>query len=309
MQKEYDEGSNLWSPKDNPSEIASNRINALFPSKTRFLSMIMVAKNGQNLMTVNSFKEMANVQSVFFGFKKGDLNIASLCLGYCAATSGPLNFFNTYSTLDGITTDAALKTKIHAGKGGSGQVISLNEIMKETNVKIVQDMKTGAVNTDFTSFKATQITIILKDTYTKEQNKELELALEKEVLAQNNKSKLIKTYFFSISSQGEAFSADIKSDLQLVSMAVLLVSIYCLLFMGSFSPIHSRISLSLGGLLVVGLSFSSASGLLSICGLAKSGVHNLLPFLLIGIGVDDMFVIVNSVDLTPTTLDSNVRFI
>jgi len=79
-------------------------------------------------------------------------------------------------------------------------------------------------------------------------------------------------------------------------MAVLLVSIYCVIFLGSLSPIHSRVSLALGGLLVVGLSYSASSGLLSICGLPKTGVHNLLPFLLIGIGVDDMFVIVNSVD-------------
>lgn len=44
------------------------------------------------------------------------------------------------------------------------------------------------------------------------------------------------------------------------------------------------------------LSYSSSYGLLSLCGLKVSGIHNLLPFLLIGIGADDMFVVVNAVD-------------
>ena len=38
-----------------------------------------------------------------------------------------------------------------------------------------------------------------------------------------------------------------------------------------------------------------------------TGVHNILPFLLIGIGVDDMFVIVNAVDQTDTRLSVTQR--
>jgi len=44
------------------------------------------------------------------------------------------------------------------------------------------------------------------------------------------------------------------------------------------------------------LSYTSSFGLLSICGMKVTGIHNLLPFLLIGIGADDMFVVVNAVD-------------
>lgn len=58
MQKEYDEQENVWSPKDNPTEIAGNRKKSLFPSSTRFLSLILVAKNDQNLMQVDAFKEI-----------------------------------------------------------------------------------------------------------------------------------------------------------------------------------------------------------------------------------------------------------
>lgn len=40
-----------------------------------------------------------------------------------------------------------------------------------------------------------------------------------------------------------------------------------------------------------------------------TGVHNLMPFLLIGIGVDDMFVVANAVDQMPFTMTGNERII
>ena len=40
-----------------------------------------------------------------------------------------------------------------------------------------------------------------------------------------------------------------------------------------------------------------------------AGVHNLMPFLLIGIGVDDMFVIANAVDQVPFSKSPNERLI
>ena len=40
-----------------------------------------------------------------------------------------------------------------------------------------------------------------------------------------------------------------------------------------------------------------------------SGVHNLMPFLLIGIGVDDMFVIANAIDQVPFTTSATDRIV
>ena len=59
---------------------------------------------------------------------------------------------------------------------------------------------------------------------------------------------------------------------------------------------HCRLVVSLMGLLSVGLAYASGFGLVYLCGGETAGVHNLMPFLLIGIGVDDMFVICNAVD-------------
>jgi len=93
-----------------------------------------------------------------------------------------------------------------------------------------------------------------------------------------------------------AFSDDIQADLALVQIAIILVALYTIFVLGTFSAIHCRCVVSLMGLVSVGLAYGSGFGLSFLCGGETAGVHNLLPFLLIGIGVDDMFVICNALD-------------
>lgn len=85
-------------------------------------------------------------------------------------------------------------------------------------------------------------------------------------------------------------------DLAMVGQSIGLVSVYCIIFMGSFSPIHFRSAAGAIALLCVGLSYGSSAGLAYLVGSKSAGIHNLLPFMLIGIGVDDMFVISSAID-------------
>lgn len=48
------------------------------------------------------------------------------------------------------------------------------------------------------------------------------------------------------------------------------------------------------GLMSVGMAFSSAIGLCSYFGISYGPVHTSLPFLLMGLGIDDIFVIMAS---------------
>ena len=55
------------------------------------------------------------------------------------------------------------------------------------------------------------------------------------------------------------------------------------------------------------MAIASSYGVCSYLGLFYSPLMNVLPFLLLGVGVDDMFVIVNSYDLVDPTLDLPTR--
>ena len=92
---------------------------------------------------------------------------------------------------------------------------------------------------------------------------------------------------------------DFNADLVLIQIAIMMVGFYTALNIGSCSPIHCRCCVTIWGLLCVGICYFAGFSISFALGFKQSGVHNLMAFLLIGIGVDDMFVVMNAVDQTP----------
>ena len=103
--------------------------------------------------------------------------------------------------------------------------------------------------------------------------------------------------------------ADAFEDSGLLAIAIALVSIYSYLVLGGFSPILFRSYTAFVGILCVLVSVSSGYALALLFGNKVSTLHHIIPFLVVGIGVDDMFVIVYSIDQTPTDMNPNDRFI
>ena len=90
-------------------------------------------------------------------------------------------------------------------------------------------------------------------------------------------------------------------------IAVSLIVIYCAVFLGSFSPIHCRLVVALTGVMTVLLACLSGFGICLLYGWKITELNNVLPVLMLGIGVDDMFVICNAVDQQPLTLPASER--
>lgn len=123
-----------------------------------------------------------------------------------------------------------------------------------------------------------------------------EISLNDLCIEFNEGSTYIDVFVFSGGGIQESFATDLTSDLSGVQIAVMLVAVYCIIFMGTCSPIHFRSAAAGIALLCVGLSFASSNGFAFLVGGKSAGIHNLLPFLLIGIGVDDCFVISSCID-------------
>jgi len=94
----------------------------------------------------------------------------------------------------------------------------------------------------------------------------------------------------------QAFEADVNNDLMLVNFAVMTVAAYSVIFLGSCSPIHIRACLGCCGIATIMLSFIVGCSVMYLAGQLGSDINTLLPFMLVGIGVDDMFVISNAID-------------
>ena len=90
--------------------------------------------------------------------------------------------------------------------------------------------------------------------------------------------------------------------------AIALIFLYSFIVLGNCSPVHMRSVAAVVGVSCVGLSICAGYGIAGHYGYLVSKMHTLMPFLMLGLGVDDMFVIVNSIDQTPMHLQATERF-
>ncbi|KAF7383567.1 hypothetical protein HZH66_012917 [Vespula vulgaris] len=92
---------------------------------------------------------------------------------------------------------------------------------------------------------------------------------------------------------------DVLHEVMMNNMPILccglsLITIYVLSMIGRCNAIEQRLYLSLMGVSVVGQALISSYGICYYLGYFYGPLHRVLPFLLLGIGVDDMFVIMHS---------------
>ena len=75
-----------------------------------------------------------------------------------------------------------------------------------------------------------------------------------------------------------------------------MVVTYFTAFLGNCSPIHCRVSISVMGLTCVALSVLGGRGICYYFGMLKDDMQESVPFLMLGIGIDDIFVLCNALD-------------
>lgn len=90
--------------------------------------------------------------------------------------------------------------------------------------------------------------------------------------------------------------ATLTGDIIYGVISVSLIVMYCSAFLGSCSPIHCRLLVALTGVLCVLLACAAGYGICYIYGWKGTELVSVLPVLILGIGVDDMFVICNAID-------------
>jgi predicted RND superfamily exporter protein len=98
------------------------------------------------------------------------------------------------------------------------------------------------------------------------------------------------TGFFTRSFKDE-FGEAILGDISRVAMSYVLIFLYLLFMLGKWDLVWSKLSLSVVVLFVVGFSFTAANGICGYIGVKENPLNNNIPFLLLGLGVDDAFVL------------------
>lgn len=97
-------------------------------------------------------------------------------------------------------------------------------------------------------------------------------------------------------SRGDSLAQALTGDLPLLSIGFIFLGVYVVLFLGDFHAIRSHMLLGSCALLTTGLSLGVCFGLSSALGMFFGPVHQILPLLIIGIGIDDCFHVTRAAD-------------
>ena len=122
------------------------------------------------------------------------------------------------------------------------------------------------------------------------------LHMQAELHAWGERSEFLNVHSLSMDAWESSFLSSIAGDAGLMGLAVALVTTYSLFVLGALSPVHFRSCTATVGTMCVVLGAASGYALAFFAGQQTSSFHNILPFMVIGVGVDDMFVIVSTID-------------
>ena len=84
--------------------------------------------------------------------------------------------------------------------------------------------------------------------------------------------------------------------------AALLCILYIFCFLGNWSPVHCRVGMSLIGMGCIYISILAGQGISYFLGYTKNNIQESIPFLMLGIGLDDIFVLCTALDQTSLEL-------
>ena len=92
-------------------------------------------------------------------------------------------------------------------------------------------------------------------------------------------------------SWGDEFGAAIKNDVSKLGIAYMLILVYMIIMLSGWDAVNSMVGMSMVVIIIVGLSFGGCMGIGAHLGLYNNNLNNNIPFLLLGLGVDDAFVL------------------
>ncbi|KAA0184825.1 hypothetical protein HAZT_HAZT005391 [Hyalella azteca] len=116
-----------------------------------------------------------------------------------------------------------------------------------------------------------------------------------DTVLQQSPSKMT-VYANAASSFGNVSDSNIWGDVTFLTVGFALMFIFVNGTLGRRNKVEQRPLLSLFGLMSVSMALLSSYGICSAMGIMYSPVNSILPLLLIGLGVDDMFIIVSTWD-------------
>jgi len=295
----------LWVPQNTRAEKETDQFLDNYPPESRFNNILVTSdnKDDTNVLTKASLVSAMKLHLVIEGgkatYEEKDYALVDLCSPFraaCADSTGGGDTCQCFVTsilgewnynLTTLENDDAWLTTLN---GYGNTTDDLIEVLGNAEVD---------ANGDVVSAEAFSINYFLKSNGKLEDP--ISEAWEGDVFLDTVQSDDVeKSYpgltlnYLSSRSFSDEFGGAIQGDITFVQVSYLIAFIFLGATLGRFCGSGSRWAVSLCALVLVAASSVAAIGLSSYFGLFYGPVHSLLPFVLLGIGLDDVFVIVNA---------------
>lgn len=117
----------------------------------------------------------------------------------------------------------------------------------------------------------------------------------------------MKIYCLTTSGLTDAFNNGFENDLKLTKISLLVVCLYMILFLGGWSPIHCRLVIAIVGIVSVTIACIIGFAICFYFDQKMTKLHYLIPLLLLGIGIKNIFVLCNALDQTNLQTNTDER--
>lgn len=294
-------GDKLWTPEDSLAQKHKNWVDANFPTEVRVSIALVVAGDvltplilKEALMIHQKVKQIGNGTEMEWEkicFRRGPMCMVNGLLELWSFDEVQINSLtredilrkiNQPTLISPVTNKRFVLTQYVGGIGRneSGYIVKAEAMSMSYAIKYNPALNTAQGR--------------LEDKLTEDWETKFNNLMDNFDL-----SSLELLYYSRVRYSADAGDS-IQSDVQLLSIGYVLIIIYVAIMLGKFTRLNVKAWLALLGVVCVGLAIGVSFGLSSAFGVFYGPVHSTLPFLLLGIGVDDMFVIVQAWDNIPS---------
>lgn len=284
-----------------------NKANKFFSLKLRREQIIMAPKYGDDILNVNCLKDALRVHRVVENLT----GYADFCLvrsgkgrskDLCRAIN-PLELFN-FNDENFVNVTGKLKEALAC----PGFMMSNGRPSCLNMPKMFAGIRKNKSTNEISSAKTLKITYYVKDPSSEEESKQVEAWEElfmKKLFSLQDDLASVTIFLSTERSMDDAVAASSSSDIRWFSLTFTLMLQFSSMMVGKLfrNPLMGHSLLALGGTFSVGLGILAGFSLSMMIQTPFVRIVGVLPFLVIGIGLDDMFIIVDHLDRQKRNLE------
>ena len=299
----------LFIPQDSQAIKDLNTAEKYFQIKFREeIVLLAAAPNYSNVLTGECLKQALKAHQAVVALKK----YSELCVTSGEAAKSPdecmmVNPLELFQFEEGKLngTDSQIQGRVDQEYNNPSLFVTRNGLSFRLNFnRMFGDVTRQGGK--ITGGKALQMVYYIRDPSDEDANNEV-LKWEKTFI--DKVASLVGTlpcfevYYSSERSLDDAISESSGSDITLVSITFTLMITFACVMLGKFlNPLTGHSLLANAGVFAVALGILAGFGLAMWCRVPFVSMVGVLPFLILGIGIDDMFILVDELDRQKTSL-------